>query len=80
MTNILMTKAEAERVRYNDPGKSGLDPVERTDGSFILGTECLRDPRHGAFLATLPTFDGPDGAKWRTLASAQAVNTKTSSR
>jgi hypothetical protein len=68
MTHIRMTKAEADRVRYSDRGKSGLTPIERADGQFFLGTECLRDPKHGAFLATLPTYTGADGAKWRQTA------------
>jgi len=67
MTFILLTKAQADQVRYSDPGTSGLNPIERTDGKFFLGLECLNDPRWGEYLATLPTYDGPDGAKWRTL-------------
>jgi hypothetical protein len=68
MTHILMSAAEAARVRYMERGKRGLQPIERADGQFFLGTECLRDPKHGAFLATLPTYTGADGAKWRQTA------------
>jgi hypothetical protein len=81
MTNqfILLSAEQAAQVRYTDPGKSGLRPIERTDGQFFLGLECLSDPRHGAYLATLPTYDGADGAKWRE--SAQALTaTKTVKR
>lgn len=50
---ILMTAEEAERVRYNEPGKGGLNPVEAKNGVFFLGIECLSDPIHGKYLATL---------------------------
>lgn len=72
MTFILLSAEQATRVRYADPGVSGLDPIERSDGQFFLGVECLKDPVHGEYLATLPTYDGPDGAKWRDSAELTA--------
>jgi hypothetical protein len=77
MTHILLSAAQAQRVRYSDRGKSGLTPIERADGQFFLGTECLRDPKHGAFLATLPTYTGADGAKWRERVIAPTASVKS---
>lgn len=77
MTHILLSAAQAQRVRYSDRGKSGLQPIERSDGQFFLGRECLRDPKWGAFLATLPTYTGADGAKWRERQVAPVASVKT---
>jgi hypothetical protein len=73
MTFILLTKAQADRVRYSDPGKSGLDPIEQEDGTFFLNKECTADPRHGDYLKTLPTLETPR-PKW---AAQAAVPLKT---
>jgi len=59
---IVLTAAEAEKVRGLSPRKGGhsIEPVPLKDGRFILGAEVLDDPAHDDvrdFLASLPRSD-----------------------
>jgi len=64
---ILLSAEDADAVRGPSATVEGaaLDPVELTDGRFILSTEVLGDPAHAAHrdrLASLPTADVADVA------------------
>lgn len=56
---IILTSAEADKVRGRSPSKSyaALDPVPLKDGTYMLHEDVLADPAHAdvaAFLGGLP--------------------------
>ena len=62
---IIMTAAQADRVRGPTTPPAALYPVERQGGAFILGVAVLSDPAHAMhheLLSGLPQLDGADPA------------------
>jgi hypothetical protein len=62
---ILLTVGQADHVRGPSvvTPSAALVPVERRDGSFVLGVDVLADPAHAAhreYLSILPQLDASD--------------------
>ncbi len=45
---IVLTKVQGDAVRGQTSPMTALNPVETTDGDFILPVAVLSDPAHGA--------------------------------
>lgn len=74
---ILLTSAQADQVRGPSISTplAALDPVERQDGLFVLGSGVLSDPAHAVhreFLGTLLQLDGNDASFPPAIASVDA--------
>jgi len=50
---IILTAAEADKVRGKSSPMAAIEPILLKDGSYMLGVEVLTDPAHAKHLTTL---------------------------
>lgn len=66
MALMILTAAQAARVRGQSTPMAALDPIPLTGGTYLLGDEVLNDKahaKHHALLSTLPKIDKETATK-----------------